>query len=177
MKSPLHDLEGTQGVMQPSRAEMAAQYSSSSRQPAQAVERSMMSNYVLCYNTATRGGLNGSFQLSPGCCCVNRSKDPLSWHSNSLPPHARYSICSRDLSFELILLLFLQSSTFAVISVLPFQNHQCLLSIRLSQPLASCSGCQHWGIKRQVHRLARTVFVTTDRTRESHRKGTLAQFH
>lgn len=85
MNSPLPGVEGSQGVMRPSRAEMAAQYSSSSRQPAQAVERSVMSNYVLCYNTATQGGLNGSFQLLPDCCCVNRSKDPLSWHSNSLP--------------------------------------------------------------------------------------------
>lgn len=50
----------------------------------------------------------------------------LSRHSNSLPPRARYSICSRDLSFELILLLFLQSSTFIAISVLPFQN--CAMS-------------------------------------------------
>lgn len=77
MNSSLRDLEGTHGVMRPSHAEMAAQYSSSSRQPAQAVERSM-SNYVLCYNTATQGGLNGSFQLLPDCCCVNRSKDALS---------------------------------------------------------------------------------------------------
>lgn len=68
MNSPLPDMEGTQGVMRPSRAEMAVQYSSSSRQPAQAVERSTMSNYVLCYNTATQGGLNGSFQLLPDCC-------------------------------------------------------------------------------------------------------------
>jgi len=50
------------------------------------LERSVMSNYVLCYNTATQGGLNGSFQLLPDCCCVNRSKDPFSWHSSSLPP-------------------------------------------------------------------------------------------
>ena len=119
-----------QGVMRPSRAEMAAQYRSSSRQPAQAVERSVMSNYVLCYNTATQGGLKGSFQLLPDCCCVNRSKDPLSWHSNSPPSSAHYGICSRDLSFELILPLLLQSSTFAVISIVPFQNcHACYPSI------------------------------------------------
>lgn len=136
MKSLLPDLEGTQGVTQPSRAERAARQSSCSRQPAQAGERSMMSDYVLCYNTATQGGLNGSFQLLPGCRCVNRSEDPLSWHSNSLPPHARYSICSRDLSFELILRLFLQFSTFTVISILPFQNCRACYPPIYRSPLA-----------------------------------------
>lgn len=37
MNSPLPGVEGTQGVMRPSHAEMAARYSSSSRQAAQAV--------------------------------------------------------------------------------------------------------------------------------------------
>lgn len=58
--SLLPGLEGTQEVVWPRRAEVAAQCSSSSRQPVQAVEGSVMSHYVLCYNTATRGGLNGS---------------------------------------------------------------------------------------------------------------------
>lgn len=89
----------------------------SSRQPVQAVERSMMSNYVLCYNTATQGGLNASFQLLPDCCCVNRSMDPLSFGIQTL--HVQY-ICSGDFSFQLILLLLLQSSTFTVILILLF---------------------------------------------------------
>lgn len=64
--SLLPGLEGTQEVMWPRHAAMAVQHSSSSRQPVQAVERSVMSNYVLCYNTATQGGFSGSFQLLPG---------------------------------------------------------------------------------------------------------------
>lgn len=48
MNSSLHDLEGTR-VMRPSHAEVAVQYSSSSSQPAQAVERIVMSKYMLYY--------------------------------------------------------------------------------------------------------------------------------
>lgn len=52
---PVPDLEDTQGVTGPSGAEVAAQHSSSSRQPAQAVERSMMSNYVLLLQHSCTG--------------------------------------------------------------------------------------------------------------------------
>lgn len=87
MNSPLPDLEGTQGMMWPSCAAIAVQYSSCSRQPVQAVERNMMSNYVLCYSTATQGGLNGSFQILPDCCCINRGKDPLSIQTPFISTH------------------------------------------------------------------------------------------
>lgn len=55
VSSPVPDLEDTQGVTGPSGAEVAAQHSSSSRQPAQAVERSMMSNYVLLLQHSCTG--------------------------------------------------------------------------------------------------------------------------
>lgn len=47
-----------------------------------------------------------------------------------------YSICGTDLSFELILLLLLQSSTFTVISILPFLN--CVMPYIPSPIVAPC---------------------------------------